>query len=56
MLPISLEEQIICFADKFYSKSGDTTKEKSVEKIRRSLEKHNQDSAIRFDLLCQKFL
>lgn len=37
MIPISLEEQIICFADKFYSKTK-LDKEKSVEKARKSIE------------------
>ena len=37
MIPISLEEQIICFADKFYSKTK-LDKEKSVEKARKSID------------------
>ena len=41
MIPISLEEQIICFADKFYSKTK-LDKEKSVEKARKSIEKHGK--------------
>lgn len=32
MLPVSIEEEIICFADKFFSKSND--KEKSIEDIK----------------------
>ena len=36
MIPVSLEEQIICFADKFYSKTK-LDKEKSVEKAERVL-------------------
>ena len=42
MVPISLEEQIICFADKFYSKTK-LDKEKSVEKARKSIEKHGEE-------------
>ena len=30
MLPISIEEKAICYADKFYSKSGDPTRRKSL--------------------------
>ena len=39
-MPISLEEKIICVADKFYSKSpGKIWRTKSLAKIRRGLEK-----------------
>ena len=55
MLPVSLEEQLICFADKFYSKTK-LRKEKSVEKIRRSLSKYGEDSVKRFDSWCKLFL
>lgn len=33
MIPLSLEEKIICYADKFFSKSRTLTQEKPVEKI-----------------------
>ena len=46
MIPISLEEQIICFADKFYSKTK-LDKEKSVEKARKSIEKHGEEGLAR---------
>ena len=36
MLPVSMEEQVVCFADKFYSKTH-LDREKSVEKARDSL-------------------
>lgn len=55
MLPVSLEEQLVCFADKFYSKSK-LQKEKSVEKIRKSLSKYGDESAKRFDGWCKLFL
>jgi uncharacterized protein len=50
MLPLSIEEQIICFADKFYSKNGDgrPSREKSVEGIMESLRPHGEDKAERF--------
>ena len=35
MLPVSMEEQVICFADKFYSKTH-LEREKTVEKARKS--------------------
>lgn len=55
MLPVSLEEQIICFADKFYSKTK-LDKEKSVDKARKSVAKHGEEGAIRFDHWCELFL
>jgi len=55
MLPESLEEQIICFADKFYSKTR-LSKEKSVDKIRKNLSKYKEDSVKRFDKWCKLFL
>ena len=39
MLPVSMEEQVICFADKFYSKTH-LEQEKSVEKARKSLQRY----------------
>jgi uncharacterized protein len=55
MLPVSLEEQLICFADKFYSKTH-PDKEKPVDKIRKSLAKYGDDSIKRFDNWCKLFL
>ncbi len=55
MLPVSLEEQLICFADKFYSKTH-LDKEKTIEKARKSLLKHGEDGLKRFDQWCELFL
>ena len=55
MLPVSLEEQLICFADKFFSKTK-LDKEKSVEKARKSVAKYGEDGAARFDHWCELFL
>jgi len=56
MLPISIEEQIICFADKFFSKHEDTlTKEKSVEEIRNKLKKFGNRYVETFDNWIKKF-
>lgn len=44
MVPVSIEEQIICYADKFFSKkSRSVTKEKPVEEILRKLERYGAD-------------
>ncbi len=49
MVPISIEEQIICYADKFYSKNGKTDgNEKSVEDILRALYRYGPEKAARF--------
>lgn len=55
MVPVSLEEQVICFADKFYSKTR-LDKEKSVEKARKSLERYGDAGLQRFDCWCEQFL
>ena len=54
-LPETPEEKLICFADKFYSKSGNM-EEKSFEKVRRSMEKFGSDSLARFDEMTKLFL
>lgn len=44
MVPVTLEEKIICFADTFYSKSpGKLMQEKSLDKLRRQLAKYGDD-------------
>ncbi len=55
LLPVSLEEQLVCFADKFYSKTH-LDREKTVEEARRSLEKFGQNGLQRFDGWCRMFL
>ena len=54
MRPVSIEEQIVCFADKFYSKTH-LDREKSIEKARKSLQKFGDEGVIRFDHWCQIF-
>lgn len=48
MLPETIEEKAVCYADKFYSKSGDISKEKSLEKVIASMSRHGEDSLSRF--------
>ena len=55
LLPETIEEKLVCLADKFYSKSGDPSQEKSLERVRRSMMKFGADSMERFDELCQLF-
>jgi uncharacterized protein len=50
MMPLSVEEQIICFADKFFSKNSDfLLKEKLIERIREYIIKFGEDKLKRFD-------
>ncbi len=55
LLPISIEEQIVCFADKFYSKTH-LDKEKSVEGALRSIAKFGEEGASRFTKWIEMFL
>jgi uncharacterized protein len=55
MIPLSLEEQIICFSDKFFSKSH-IEKEFSLEEIRSSLSKFGDNVVNRFDEWSSMFL
>lgn len=56
MSPISIEEQIISFADKFFSKNEEfLSKEKSIDKIRNELLKFGDDKVKIFDELAKKF-
>ena len=55
LLPESLEEQLICFADKFFSKLR-PKREKPIDKIRKNLSKHGEDSVRKFDNWCKLFL
>lgn len=55
MLPVTLEEQVICFADKFYSKSN-ILQEKSVKQARESLEKFGDGVVNQFDIWTKAFL
>ena len=53
-LPETPEEKLVCLADKFFSKSGDM-KDKTVDVVRRSLEKFGADTVERFDALLRLF-
>ena len=55
MVPVSLEEQVICFADKFFSKTH-LDREKSVEKALKSISKYGEEGIVRFNEWCERFL
>ena len=55
LLPVTPEEQLICFADKFFSKTK-LNKEKSVGKVQESISKYGEESVLRFNHWCKLFL
>jgi uncharacterized protein len=54
-VPLSVEEQIICFADTFFSKSDNLIKEKSVDEVRKSIKRFGNTHLARFDEWCEIF-
>lgn len=55
MIPLSVEEKIICFADKFFSKTR-PEQEKTIEQAEHSLAKFGQDGVLLFRQWCTEFL
>jgi uncharacterized protein len=54
-VPLSVEEQIICFADTFFSKSGDLMREKSIDEVRKSIKRFGNSHLARFNEWCEIF-
>ena len=54
-IPVSFEEQLICFADKFFSKTQ-PEKEKEIVNIQKSLQKHGNETLLCFNSWCTLFL
>ena len=52
--PETIEEQLVCYADKFYSKSH-PNKEKSPEKVIKSLAKYGEEGVERFRRWMKEF-
>lgn len=53
-MPQTLLERLVCYADKFYSKSGDM-KIKPLERVRASLAKFGEGASERFERLHEEF-
>ena len=53
-MPRMLLERLVCYADKFYSKSGDM-KRKSLARVRESMAKFGGDTLARFERLHSEF-
>jgi uncharacterized protein len=56
LIPLSIEEQIVCYADKFFSKNGTgPPAEKSIADIIDSLSRYGPDKVQRFESWVQMF-
>ena len=56
MIPVSIEEQIICYADKFFSKNGNgQPAEKSIPEIIDNLSRYGPEKVYRFESWLQMF-
>jgi uncharacterized protein len=56
MVPVSIEEQIICYADKFFSKNGrGEDREKTVDEILHILKRYGEDKVQRFQAWVEMF-
>ena len=56
LMPVSIEEKILCYADKFFSKSGSSlVKPKKLNKIYDNLSKYGEDNLRRFDAMIGMF-
>ncbi len=50
MIPLSVEEKLLCYADKFFSKSGDNlSKPKKLKKVYKNLALFGEDKLRQFD-------
>lgn len=54
MVPVSVEERLVCYADKFFSKTR-PTEQKTLEQARRSLAKFGDATLQRFEALVREF-
>jgi uncharacterized protein len=48
MIPVTLEEKIVCYSDNFFSKTFSDKKEKTTEEILQSLSRHGHDKIKKF--------
>ena len=53
-IPLTIEEQLVCYADNFYSKSN-PDKEKTPAEILRSMQKFGPEQASRFTAMARRF-
>lgn len=53
-MPETLLERLVCYADKFYSKSGNM-EQKPLDRVRQSIARHGETAAARFEQLHREF-
>lgn len=53
-MPETLLERLVCYADKFYSKSGNM-EQKPLDRVRQSIARHGEAAAARFEQLHREF-
>lgn len=54
LMPATLLERLVCYADKFYSKSGDMQR-KPLGRVRASMARHSSSTLERFERLHEEF-
>jgi uncharacterized protein len=54
MLPLSEEEQLVCFADKFFSKTR-LERERTIDAVKLSLAKHGEGTLQRLNQMIEKY-
>ncbi len=54
LMPETVLERLVCYADKFYSKSGDMQR-KTLERVRASMARHSASTVERFEKLHAEF-
>ncbi|MBR6757763.1 MAG: HDIG domain-containing protein [Bacteroidaceae bacterium] len=54
MLPVTIEEKLVCYADNFFSKSH-PTRMRTYEQVRSSVARFGENNLLRFDALAQLF-
>ena len=55
MLPISLLEKLICYSDKFFSKSKDLHREKPIDEVMEQMKRYGEEPYLRFLALHRLF-
>jgi len=55
LLPITLEEKLVCYADKFFSKNHLGEPPRTLERVRQQMARFGEDSLARFDAMHELF-
>ena len=56
MIPVTIEEQIVCFADKFFSKNHVGEPPRDLATARSKLARFGEATLRRFDTMCERFV